>query len=116
MTAEILSSQYSAGALLAVVLLSVIFGILLPRWTVNQIIRAKNEELKAKNQQLEAKEKELNLYREAVENYRQANLKLFEASDKQLVVNEVTTKALHALTTSAHRGEPDEVAHTQAPS
>lgn len=108
--------QYGAGGLLAIVLLSVLFGLLIPRWVVNQLIKAKNDEIKSKDKQLEAKDKEISLWRETADNYRIANLQIARSSDKMLAVNEVTTKALHALTTSAHRGEPDEVASIQAPS
>jgi uncharacterized membrane-anchored protein YhcB (DUF1043 family) len=108
--------QYGAGAILAIVLLAIVFGYLIPRWTVNQLMKAKNDEIKAKDRQLEQKDREISLLREVAENYRAANLEIARSSDRILTVNEVTTKALHALTSSAHQGEPDEAAHLQASS
>ena len=108
--------QYGAGGLLAIVLLSVLFGLLIPRWVVNQLVRAKNEEIKSKDRQLEAKEREIALWRETAENYRKANMKVVDYGNNLIAVNEVATKALHALTASAHQGEPGEVANPKASS
>lgn len=108
--------QYGAGALVAIFILSVLFGYLIPRWTHNQIVKSKNEDIKSKDRQLEQKDKEIALWREIAENYRTANLEIMRSSNNLITVGEVTTKALHALTASAHQGEPDEVAHLQASS
>lgn len=108
--------QYGAGGIVAIVILAVLFGWLIPRWTVNQIVKSKDKEIDQKDKQLAAKDKENELLRQAVDNYRLANDRVMEYSNSLLSVSQVTTKALHALTASAHQGEPDEVALVKAPS
>ncbi len=108
--------QTGAAGLVVLTVVAIVSGLLLPRWTVKQLIRATEEALRLKDKQLEAKDQEVSLWRETAENYRKANQQALDASASLLAVNEVTTKALHALTTGAHQGEPDETAHVDAPS
>ncbi len=109
--------QTGAAGLLAVVMIAVLSGLLVPRWIVKQLVRAAEDALTLKDKQLESKDLEISLWRETAENYRKANQQAMESSAALLTVNEVTTKALHALTTGAHQGESDEIAHGhQAPS
>lgn len=108
--------QYGAGGLLAIILLAIVFGILVPRWVVNQIIKGRDQTIAEKDKQLAAKDREIELWRETAENYMKVASKTVGFSENLIGVSEVTTKALHALTASAHQGEPNEVAQVSAPS
>ena len=110
------SLQTSAAAIVVFVVVAVLSGALLPRWTVKTLIKALEEALKLKDKQLESKDKQIELLTETVDNYRKANDRLIESSTAMISVNEVATKALHALSVSAHQGEPDEIAQANAPS
>jgi hypothetical protein len=108
--------QTGAAGLVILVVVAILTGVLLPRWTVKQLIKAAEEALKLKDQQLAAKDEEVKLWRQTAENYQATAAKAIDYSTNLLTVNEVATKALHALTSSAHQGEPDEIAQNKAPS
>lgn len=108
--------QTGAAGLVVLVIVAILSGMLLPRWTVKQLMKATQDALALKDKQLESKDQQIQLLTESNDNYRKANDRLVESSANMIAVNEVATKALHALTTGAHQGEPDEIAQTQAPS
>lgn len=103
------SLQTSAAAIVVFAVIAVLSGALLPRWTVKTLMKALEDAVKLKDKQIE-------LLTETVENYRKANDRLIESSTAMISVNEVATRALHALSVSAHQGEPDEIAQVHAPS
>lgn len=108
--------QGGAAGVVLLIIIAIISGLLIPRWTMKQLMKALEEALRLKDQQLVSKDREIDLWRETAENYRKANEQIMEASASMISVNQVTTKALHALTTGAHQGEADEIAHTTASS
>jgi|SRR5580698_9133282 hypothetical protein len=108
--------QFGAGGVLAIVIVAILAGLLLPRWTVKQLLRAAEDAIRFKDKEIAFKDEQIKLLGETVDNYRRANEKLIQSSGDMIAVNQVATKALHALTTGAYSGESDEIAQLQAPS
>lgn len=100
--------QLGAAGLVMLGIIALATGVLVPRWTVKQLMAALREAITLKDQQLTQKDEEIKLWKEAAKNNATARDQAIENAAVAIEVGRLNTKVLHALTAGSHQGEADD--------